>query len=446
MQLTRRLLVVTTTVLLTSSQASAEVVWGVDSNADSLYRLDLVTGDATIIGPLHPDPTRYTTPVAMAVRPSDGVIFVNNNSPEQDNGLATVDPDTGLATLIGGSYIDGALAFDDSDNLYAADATGALAIIDQTTGDPTPLGGPVLSRLFGLDFNRADGLLYGITTAPPGARVVEPVLLVIDPSDGALLDTRPLDTPLGGSAPGTLLFDSSGTLHGTVNDFAQALYEIDPATGAVSNIHSSDRTPQGLGLIGPEYAVDIKPGSCPNSFNRRSNGVLPVALVGTDAFDVNLVDISSLEIARADGVGGSAGPNEGPPGPHTVVEDVTAPFVGETCECDELLPDGEMDLSMKFKSSDVVEALELDDLSSGAFVELEVSGTLLNGTEFAATDCIRLVPPGDLNGDGVTGVPDLLVLLGAWGSCLYCGDCPADLEGNCEVGVVDMIVLLANWG
>ncbi|MHC4981316.1 MAG: hypothetical protein ACYTGT_20225, partial [Planctomycetota bacterium] len=40
--------------------------------------------------------------------------------------------------------------------------------------------------------------------------------------------------------------------------------------------------------------LDIKPGSCPNSFNRKSNGVLPVALVGTDEFNVMDVDLGSV--------------------------------------------------------------------------------------------------------------------------------------------------------
>ena len=52
-----------------------------------------------------------------------------------------------------------------------------------------------------------------------------------------------------------------------------------------------------------EVPVDIKPGSCPNSFNRKSNGGLPVALVGTDGFDVMAVDLSSVLLSRADGVG-----------------------------------------------------------------------------------------------------------------------------------------------
>ncbi|MCH8993296.1 MAG: hypothetical protein IIA44_16280, partial [Acidobacteria bacterium] len=72
--------------------------------------------------------------------------------------------------------------------------------------------------------------------------------------------------------------------------------------------------------------LDIKPGSCPNSFNRGSNGVLPVALVGTPDFDVTEVDISSLLLVRTDGVGGSIAPHEGPPGPHSVFEDVATPF------------------------------------------------------------------------------------------------------------------------
>ncbi len=52
----------------------------------------------------------------------------------------------------------------------------------------------------------------------------------------------------------------------------------------------------------------------------------------------------------------------------------------------------------------------------------------------------------DLNGDGVVGVSDLLILLGNWGPCGDCNDCPADLNGDCNVGVADLLILLANWG
>ena len=82
--------------------------------------------------------------------------------------------------------------------------------------------------------------------------------------------------------------------------------------------------------------VDIKPGSCPNSFNRASHGVLPVALVGTVGFDVTAIDISTVELYRADGIGGSVAPHEGPPGPHSEYEDVATPFMCDPCDCLEL--------------------------------------------------------------------------------------------------------------
>jgi parallel beta-helix repeat protein len=143
-----------------------------------------------------------------------------------------------------------------------------------------------------------------------------------------------------------------------------------------------------------EVALDIKPGSCPNSFNRDSNGVLPVALAGTPGFDVTEVDIGSIRLSRADGVGGAVAPHEGPPGPYSVFEDVATPFAGETCECIEAEGDGIMDLSLKFLSNDVVGMLDLNGLPDGDLVELVVSGQLLDGTDFSANDCIRLVPPG----------------------------------------------------
>ncbi len=150
---------------------------------------------------------------------------------------------------------------------------------------------------------------------------------------------------------------------------------------------------QGVELV---LGLDIKPGSCPNPFNRHGNGVLPVALVGTADFDPTEVDLSSLQLSRADGIGGSVGPLEGPPGPHSVFEDVGTPFDGKPCDCHDLGGDGIDDLSMKFKTRDLVDALELDDLSGGALVELVLSGSLLDGTPFVAGDCIVIVPPGDL--------------------------------------------------
>jgi len=52
--------------------------------------------------------------------------------------------------------------------------------------------------------------------------------------------------------------------------------------------------------------------------------------------------------------------------------------------------------------------------------------------------------PGDLNGDGVVNVSDLLILLAQWGPCD--GNCDADLDGNGVVNVSDLLILLSAWG
>jgi len=58
-------------------------------------------------------------------------------------------------------------------------------------------------------------------------------------------------------------------------------------------------------------AIDIKPGSDPNSINLDSKGVVPVAILGSDCFDAGTVDPLTVELAGADvrlkGKSGNAG-------------------------------------------------------------------------------------------------------------------------------------------
>jgi len=48
-----------------------------------------------------------------------------------------------------------------------------------------------------------------------------------------------------------------------------------------------------------EVDIDIKPGSYPNSINLKNKGVVPVALLGSDTFDVAMVDVDTLMFAPA---------------------------------------------------------------------------------------------------------------------------------------------------
>lgn len=183
---------------------------------------------------------------------------------------------------------------------------------------------------------------------------------------------------------GLFVFGFGEDEHGEI--YLLASQNLAPAGDGGLVFHIVSEVPAGL---------DIKPGSCPNAFNRGSHGVLPIALVGTADFDVTQVDRSTVRLERADGVGGQVAPNEGPPGPHSRIVDVASLFVGQECGCNHVAGDGTDDLFMKFRSDDVTAVLQLGEFSGGALVPLVVTGSLTDGSPFtSASDCLRLVPPG----------------------------------------------------
>jgi hypothetical protein len=52
--------------------------------------------------------------------------------------------------------------------------------------------------------------------------------------------------------------------------------------------------------------------------------------------------------------------------------------------------------------------------------------------------------PGDVNGDGVVDVLDLVLVITGWGPCPP-PPCAADLDGDGEIGVGDLIQVIVNW-
>ena len=148
----------------------------------------------------------------------------------------------------------------------------------------------------------------------------------------------------------------------------------------------------GIELISEVYA-DVKPGGCPNSFNGSGNGILPVTILGTADFDVADIDLSTVRISLAVGVQPGVAPHEGPPGPHSTYGDTATPYNGPECGCNDLSGDGIVDLNLKFKSSDVMSVLNLDQFDPGALVAIKLTGELEDGTPFTGYDCLRLVPP-----------------------------------------------------
>jgi hypothetical protein len=143
--------------------------------------------------------------------------------------------------------------------------------------------------------------------------------------------------------------------------------------------------------------LDIKPESCENSHNPRSNGYLPVALLGTPEIDALDIDVGSLRLKNADCAGDPVAPNDGPPGPHVQLVDVGTPISVMPCECHSDEPDGIPDVMMKFPSPALEQVLRLSAGYPDAPLELVLTGTIsspgspFDGAEFIAVDCLRLV-------------------------------------------------------
>ena len=109
-----------------------------------------------------------------------------------------------------------------------------------------------------------------------------------------------------------------------------------------------------------EANIDIKPGSDPNYFNINGHGVIPVAVLGSDTFDVTLIDPSSLRFGGLDvRVRGNK---------------------GEVCGLEDTSGDGLLDLVCQFE----------DD--SGNWEpgdgEATLTGELFDGTVFEGSDSI----------------------------------------------------------
>ena len=113
-----------------------------------------------------------------------------------------------------------------------------------------------------------------------------------------------------------------------------------------------------------------------------------MAIVGSESFDVTQIDVGTLTLRRADGIGGIMAPLSGPPGPGITTNDVATPFTGDLCDCHGLGGDGIDDLLLKFSTRELAGALQLSELPSGASMMLTLSGSLLDGTAFEASDCV----------------------------------------------------------
>jgi subtilisin-like proprotein convertase family protein len=184
-------------------------------------------------------------------------------------------------------------------------------------------------------------------------------------------------------------YDSPGL--GAFNGFNTGgyfwLHAIDTAAGDEGTIFSWEVRILGEAATPAVGALDILPASCPNPFNVKAKGKLPVAVLGSESFDAEMVDPASVELA---GVA---------PTKWSFV-DVATPLeqAAEHCACSDLGEDGYTDLVLHFMRQDLVQAM--GPVSDGDMVELTLSGLMADGTPFSVSDCVLILSKGNGNDAG----------------------------------------------
>jgi hypothetical protein len=112
-----------------------------------------------------------------------------------------------------------------------------------------------------------------------------------------------------------------------------------------------------------EVEIDVKPGNEQNPLNPNGQGVVPVLMLGSEAFDVADVDVTTLAF------GPSGGTLAHPKGPHVL----------------DRTHDGNTDMLAHFRVNEA-------GVASGDGEQC-VTGELLDGTPFRGCDTVRTVPP-----------------------------------------------------
>ncbi|MHC5110036.1 MAG: Calx-beta domain-containing protein [Planctomycetota bacterium] len=142
--------------------------------------------------------------------------------------------------------------------------------------------------------------------------------------------------------------------------------------------------------------MDAMPRTCPNTFPARRGGVLNVALLGSGEFDVSMVDLSSLRLARADGVGGHVKPKR-QSRLLARLRDVGSPARSEGCECQKGERDRIDDVNLKFNARLLTQRLELREVPDDSYVEVRLEGFWHDGTPFEAFDCLLVRNGNDVS-------------------------------------------------
>jgi hypothetical protein len=227
-------------------------------------------------------------------------------------------------------------------------ASGDLAIVSFEAVDPPSgvlLGQPVVVTLRKVIANYGpstpmDAALTRTATAPVGSTVAPTLSVSVE---AALAP----DAPRTVSEPFTLTCDEAGT-------------QVFVFTNEIQPLHAEDGDPiPGNNTATVEVAIDcvvpavvnIKPGSDPNSINLRNKGVIPIAVLTTEAgeygtpvgFDATLIDPLSVRFGPYDEVWAETG---------GAFEAHDRGHIEDSLELDETTRDGDLDMVLHFDTQE----------------------------------------------------------------------------------------------
>lgn len=273
---------ITALAFVTTTLAAAPVGYSINSdsatsNADSLYRIDLATGEETRIAKIlslgearidveglafAPDGTLYGVDdearTLFPINPDNGVVDSSNEVPI--SGLQAGSNDFGMTFACDDTLYITSVS---KGSLYKVNLDGITTLI----GAEGSLGGVKISALAAYgDPVKLYGLGNGMNE---NQQVTTPNLYEIDITDGTIIQSWPLGNEAGKYSEGGLSFDDSGQLWAITDRRALSLPSqlmkldlVSPAASAVNDIAESESgfeslaitVPRGCATQGGDYA------------------------------------------------------------------------------------------------------------------------------------------------------------------------------------------------